>query len=155
MTLNYFPSITFFFLFKSYKLYQCIHSIFVCSCYFEPSMSQLALPATTMPQVVWAEALQQASHWHPEGTTGTASLRGTFLAPGLACFPLITSTQPDFVLAFRTSCKSHEFDRVEEKGLGYLGLEDNSKGYTWMIPILYQQLSKRVLPTRQNSRASV
>lgn len=57
-------------------------------------MSQLALPATMIPQVVWAEALQQASHWNPEGTTGTASFLGTILAPGLACFPLITSTQP-------------------------------------------------------------
>lgn len=49
----------------------------------------------------------------------------------------------DFVLAFRTSCKSHKFDRVEEKGLRYLGLEDNSKGYIWTITILYQQLSKK------------
>lgn len=127
---------------KSYKLYQQIHSIFTCPCYFDASESQLAPPATMMPRVMWAEVLQWAPPRHPGGSTGTVYLMRTFLAPGLAS-PHSLQHSLTF-LAFRISCKSHPFDWVEEKSLEYWGLEDNNKGYAWVIPVLYWQLGKKI-----------
>lgn len=148
----FFPHI--YFKNKSYKLYQYIHSIFTCPCYFDPFKSQLALPTTMMPQVMWAQSLLWTLHQHPGRTTGTMSPTGTFLTLGLASFTHFNTAY--FISAFRTSCKSHSFHRVEEEVTGYRGLEHTKKEHAWMIPILCWQLGKKgLLSPRQSSQDSL